>query len=109
MTYALLIVEPRGQREARNAEQGEAVYARMVAFGEGLKARGKLLAAESLKSDAQATRIESRNGKRDVVDGPFSEAKEMIGGSLHVRRAHVLTPVPNATLVCRLFPEKKNR
>ncbi|HEY9547104.1 MAG TPA: YciI family protein [Solimonas sp.] len=80
MTYALLIVEPRGQREARNAEQGEAVYARMVAFGEGLKARGKLLAAESLKSDAQATRIESRNGKRAVVDGPFSEAKEMIGG-----------------------------
>src|SRR3546814_14621344 len=52
----------------------------MVAFGEGLKARGKLLAAESLKSDAQATRIESRNGKRAVVDGPFSEAKEMIGG-----------------------------
>src|SRR3546814_7655517 len=43
-------------------------------------ARGKLLAAESLKSDAQATRIESRNGKRAVVDGPFSEAKEMIGG-----------------------------
>lgn len=80
MSYALLIVEPRGQREQRSAEQGEAVYARMVAFGSDLKARGKLLAVESLKSDAQATRVESRNGKRALIDGPFSEAKEMIGG-----------------------------
>ena len=80
MSYALLIVEPRGQRERRSAEQGEAVYARMVAFGNELKARGKLLAVESLKSDADGVRVASRNGKRAVVDGPFSEAKEMIGG-----------------------------
>jgi hypothetical protein len=78
--YALLIVEPRGQRAQRSAEQGEAVYARMVAFGNELKARGKLLAVESLKADGEAARVTSRNGRRTVVDGPFSEAKEMIGG-----------------------------
>lgn len=80
MAYALLIIEPRGQRETRDTAHGEAVYAQMVAFGQGLKARGKLLAVESLVADKAASRVAVRNGKQTIVDGPFSEAKEMIGG-----------------------------
>ena len=80
MRYALMIHEPRGQREQRGQADGEAVYARMLQFGESLKARGKLLAAESLRSDHEATRIASREGRARVTDGPFAEAREMIGG-----------------------------
>ncbi len=35
---------------------------------------------ESLASHAQAARVQRQNGKTSVVDGPFAEAKEMIGG-----------------------------
>lgn len=80
MPYMLLIMEPRGQRRTRTHEEGEHVYARMVRFGENLKARGLLLASDSLQSDAKGARVEVRNGKRSISDGPFTEAKEMIGG-----------------------------
>lgn len=80
MAYLLLIVEPRGQRAERTVEQGQDAYAQMVRFGEDLKARGLLKAVESLRSDAQAVRVSVRNGKCRLVDGPFAESKEMVGG-----------------------------
>jgi hypothetical protein len=76
----LIINEPRGQREGRTRAEGEALYQRMVDFGETLKARGVLLGVESLASDAGASRVQVRGGRRSIVDGPFAEAKEMIGG-----------------------------
>jgi len=80
MPYVLLIHEPRGQREARSEPEGQAAYARMVEFADGLKRRGVLQAVESLVSDKRATRIAVRGGRDVLTDGPFSEAKEMLGG-----------------------------
>jgi len=80
MAYLLLIVEPRGQRAERTPEEGQQAYAQMVSFGEGLKARGLLKAVESLQSDATGVRVSVRGGKRALLDGPFAEAKEMVGG-----------------------------
>jgi hypothetical protein len=76
----LLIVEPVDQRLSRTEAEGREAYASMVRFGADLKERGLLLASESLKSQHDATRVEVRAGQRRVVDGPFAEAKEMIGG-----------------------------
>lgn len=80
MAYLLLIVEPTTQRRTRTEAEGRAVYQRMVEFGESLKARGLLTAVESLKSQDEAARVAVRNGRAQVLDGPFAEAKEMIGG-----------------------------
>jgi hypothetical protein len=80
MSYLLLIHEPRGQRATRSRAEGEAVYARMVHFAEQLKSRGVLLAVESLKNDTDAVRVQKREGRPRVMDGPFAEAKEMVGG-----------------------------
>lgn len=80
MAYMLLIVEPTTQRHTRTEAEGHAVYQRMVEFGDSLKARGLLLGVESLKSQDDAARVAVRNGKTQVLDGPFTEAKEMIGG-----------------------------
>lgn len=80
MSYMLLIVEPRGQREERGLEAGKQVYAQMLAFAESLKQRGVLLAVESLANDAKAARVQVRGGRTSLVDGPFAEAKEMVGG-----------------------------
>lgn len=78
--YLLLIVEPVGQREARSEAEGQAAYDAMVRFGAGLKARGVLRAVESLTSTRDATRLAVRGGQRQLIDGPFAEAKEMVGG-----------------------------
>jgi len=78
MSYMLLIVEPLKQRQERGREAGEAAYDHMLEYARGLKARGVLIATNSLKSGG--ARLTIRGGKRSVVDGPFTEAKELVGG-----------------------------
>jgi hypothetical protein len=45
-----------------------------------LHAQGSLLDSQQLEPAATAKTIRVRNGRRTVVDGPFAEAKEMLGG-----------------------------
>jgi hypothetical protein len=78
MRYLLLISEPRGQREARSDAEARTCYAEMVAFGDGLGS--KLLASESLRPDRHGVRVQVQHDKPVLRDGPFAEAKEMIGG-----------------------------
>lgn len=80
MSYMLLIVEPTDQRSARSPAEGREVYARMQAFAAELQEEGVLLAVESLASQATAARVRTEGGRARVMDGPFAEAKEMIGG-----------------------------
>ena len=46
---------------------------------EAMKA-GKLISTGGLAPSSASTRITLRKGKRSVVDGPFGETKELIGG-----------------------------
>ena len=80
MSYMLLIVEPKGQRRERTEDEGRALYDSMLKFSADLKARGLLTVSQSLRSDAEAVRVQVRQGKRALTDGPFAEAKEMVGG-----------------------------
>jgi hypothetical protein len=80
MPYMLLIMEPPGQRAARTEAEGRALYERMVQFSDALKARGVLRTSQSLRTDADGVRVRSRGGKREQIDGPFAESKEMVGG-----------------------------
>ena len=80
MPYMLTIIEPRGQRLTRSLAEGQEAYASMLRFAGELQSRGQLLAGESLASDEHAVQVEVRGGERRLRDGPFAEAKEMIGG-----------------------------
>ena len=80
MPFMLLVMEKGEERRARTAPEGEAAYARMLAFADGLTKRGLLKACDSLRSDAEGVRVAARGGKRTVVDGPFTESKEIVGG-----------------------------
>jgi hypothetical protein len=80
MSYMLLIVEPAGQRQTRSESEGRELYDSMLRFSETLKARGLLTMSQSLKRDNHGSRVQVRGGATLVVDGPFAEAKEMIGG-----------------------------
>lgn len=80
VAYLLLVVEPVEQRGQRTQEEGREAYDQMVRFADDLNARGILRAVESLSSLKDAARVTASNGDARVVDGPFAEAKEMIGG-----------------------------
>lgn len=79
MSYLLLIVEPPGQREARSAEEGEAAFAAMTAFGERIKTEGQLVLMQSLARNQTRVRV-TPDGSSTWIDGPFAEAKEFVGG-----------------------------
>jgi hypothetical protein len=76
----MLIVEPAGQRAERGLERGREAYARMQEFAAALEARGVLRGVNALKTPA--TRLQRPQGGGDtlVLDGPFAETKEMLGG-----------------------------
>lgn len=78
MPQMLLIVEPLGQRAERGRAGGELAYQRMLDFATELQAEGLLLGVNSLSSAAK--RLAKRDGGAQVWDGPFAEAKEMVGG-----------------------------
>jgi hypothetical protein len=78
MSYMLLIVEPLGQRRTRSPDQGRGVYQRMLDYTETLKAKGVLLASNSLRE--ARVRLNMHSGKARVTDGPFTESKEFVGG-----------------------------
>jgi hypothetical protein len=78
MAFMLLIVEPNGQRLERTPEQARVAYDTMQDYRESLRRQGVLVAADSLKTGA--VRVQKRNGQARLVDGPYAEAKELVGG-----------------------------
>ncbi|QSI75057.1 YciI family protein [Niveibacterium microcysteis] len=49
-------------------------------FNEDMHQAGVLVASEGLNPSAPGARIAVANGKRYVMDGPFAESKELVGG-----------------------------
>ena len=80
MPHMLLIVEPLGQREERGVEGGRMAYQQMLDFTDELKRAGALMASSALASAATRLRRPEGAAAPRVLDGPFAEAKEMIGG-----------------------------
>ncbi|MCI0668613.1 MAG: YciI family protein [Methylococcaceae bacterium] len=66
------------------SEQGvlpeEKLIASMAAYHEDLVKAGALLDASGLQPTSKGWRIRYRDGKRSVIDGPFTESKELIAG-----------------------------
>jgi hypothetical protein len=52
----------------------------MGAFNEELIKAGVLLAADGLKPSAKGVRVRYEGARRTVLDGPFSETKELVAG-----------------------------
>ncbi len=57
-----------------------ALLAKMGALNAEMAAAGVLLGAEGLQASSKGARVSLAHGKRTVVDGPFTESKELIAG-----------------------------
>jgi hypothetical protein len=80
MRFMMLMI-PKGYENAGPDFQPdpEAVLA-MMKYNESLAKAGVLLALDGLRPPSAGARVTFAGGQPKVTDGPFAEAKEMIGG-----------------------------
>ena len=77
MRHLLLIKHPESLR-SQTIPQG--LMDAMGTFVTDAMKRGVMLDTAGLKPTSEATEVRLRRGKLSVIDGPFAEAKEVIGG-----------------------------
>ena len=58
----------------------EQMFSEMLAYNEQLVKAGIMLAGDGLQPTSKAKRVHFKGDKRTVVDGPFTETKEIIAG-----------------------------
>jgi hypothetical protein len=58
----------------------EKLIAEMAAYHEELQKAGALLDASGLQATSKGWRVKYSGGKRSVIDGPFTESKELVAG-----------------------------
>lgn len=76
MQYMLLIYENDADRVANMDER----MPTCAAYVEAMKKAGIYLTGDRLRSISTATTVRVADGKTHVVDGPYAEAKEQLGG-----------------------------
>ena len=80
MQYVLMIYTNEGgwaNMTPAEQEQGMAAYS---AYSEALKAAGVFAGTNRLQPSAAATTVRVANGKSQVLNGPFADSKEQLGG-----------------------------
>ena len=75
----MVIVKATQETEA-GVLPSEALLGEMGKFNEELVKSGVLLAAEGLQASSKGVRVQFSGGKSTVMDGPFTETKELIAG-----------------------------
>ena len=75
----MVIVKANKQSEA-GVLPDETILTAMGKFNQELEKAGLLLAAEGLQASSKGARVRFSGGKRTVIDGPFTETKELIAG-----------------------------
>jgi hypothetical protein len=80
MRFMMLMI-PKGYETATPGTMPDAkAVAAMMKYNESLQKAGVLLALDGLHPPSMGARITFAGGKPKVTDGPFSEAKEVLGG-----------------------------
>jgi len=80
MRFMMLMI-PKGYEKAEPGTMPDAkAVAAMMKYNESLQKAGVLLALDGLHPPSAGARVSFAGGKPVVTDGPFQEAKEVIGG-----------------------------
>jgi hypothetical protein len=80
MRFMMLMI-PKGYENAAPGTMPDAgKVVAMMKFNESLQKAGVLLALDGLHPPSEGVRVSFPGGKPRVTDGPFAEAKEIVGG-----------------------------
>ena len=80
MKFMLLLKGDAPADPTGNAQPPQELIGAMLKYDEEMHRAGVLLAAEGLLPSVAGSRVVYSSGKRTVIDGPFTEAKELIAG-----------------------------
>jgi hypothetical protein len=79
MTMRYMMIKATKSSEA-GVPPSQELMAGMAKLTEEMMKAGVLLASDGLQPSSKGTRIRYTGGKRTVIDGPFAETKELLGG-----------------------------
>jgi len=81
MKYTIVVYESESDFSARaDAKRKDAYWGAYKAYTQALTEAGVMAGGAGLQPPPTGTTVRQRNGKRQVQDGPFAEAKEQVGG-----------------------------
>ena len=80
MRFMLLMIPKGYEKAAPGASPDAQAVAAMMKYNESLQQAGVLLALDGLHPPSMGARVTFSGGKAKVTDGPFPEAKEVVGG-----------------------------
>ena len=76
----VMVIVPGDKNSEAGALPDERILTDMQKFNEELVKAGVMLAAEGLQPTSKAVKVKFDGNKRTVIDGPFTEAKEIVAG-----------------------------
>lgn len=80
MRFMMMVIPKGYESAAPDAVPSAEPVAKMMEYNKALQKAGVLLALDGLFPPSTGARISYADGKATVTDGPFPEAKEVIGG-----------------------------
>ncbi|HEY7267583.1 MAG TPA: YciI family protein [Solirubrobacterales bacterium] len=80
MRYAFTIYRDEAALETATPEQAQAMSRAYAEVTQEMQDKGVFVAGDGLHPSQTATTVRVRDGERSVVDGPFAETKEALGG-----------------------------
>ena len=80
MRFMMLMIPKGYEKAGPDAMPDPKAVAAMMKYNESLQKAGVLLALDGLHPPVTGARVSFSGGKPTVTDGPFSEAKEVVGG-----------------------------
>ena len=80
MQFLLLVYNDTALLDALPADRFDTMMKGCLEHADALQREGTLLGFQQLEAPSTARSVRIRNGKTSVVDGPFAETKELLGG-----------------------------
>ena len=80
MKYLCFAYEDEERLNALSHEEWLELRREVLDYVDTLRERGTLIATHPLQTVRRASTVRVRNGRSEVTDGPFAEAKEHVGG-----------------------------
>ena len=104
MKYVILMQVDPAVLESLTEVQGKQIQEGHAAFIESTKQSGEFIGTQALAHPSQSKVIRARDGRPEVTDGPYVEAKEFMGGYYLVdvedeaRAVELATMIPDASI-----------
>ena len=80
MRYALLIYGDEAAEVAASEQQNREGHSQHMAYAEAMRKAGIMIGGERLRPTSAATTVRVAKGKTEVLNGPYADTKEQLGG-----------------------------